>query len=101
MKKSYALFSIIFLFVLLAACSTGKDESIDASSNVKKGTETKQLEIETDPVEGGSLYIADLNDAQGLDPHKETEAQSMRYIENMYNTLFKYEKGTYGEIEEN
>lgn len=95
-----------FLIMLLAACSSNTDEG--ANNNNDTDNETNQNDGSNDqgentsdsgPVEGGELAIADLNGAQGLDPHKETGAQSMRYIENMYNTLFKYKEGTYGEIE--
>ena len=100
MKRRYPLLVVFLLIVMMAACASENGESTGSSTNAEaEGNETEPSQIASGPVEGGELYIADLNDAQGLDPHKETGAQSMRYIENMYNTLFKYKKGTYGEIE--
>ena len=53
-----------------------------------------------DVQKGGEIIVTDLSfkDAKTLDPHKASAAGSMRYIENMYNTLLKYEKGSYGKI---
>jgi len=53
-----------------------------------------------DVQKGGEIIITDLSfkDAKTLDPHVASAAGSMRYIENMYNTLLKYEKGSYGKI---
>jgi peptide/nickel transport system substrate-binding protein len=88
MKKISLLMCCLLLFGLLAACSSGK------SAATNQGNKAKNK-----PVYGGTLTIADLNDAKGLDPHKETNAQSFHYIENMYDTLFQYKKGKYGEVE--
>ena len=43
--------------------------------------------------------ISDATDANTLDPHKATAAAAMRYIENMYSTLLRYQAGTYGQLE--
>jgi peptide/nickel transport system substrate-binding protein len=50
---------------------------------------------------GGEIIVTDLSfkDAKTLDPHVASAAGSMRYIENMYNTLLRYEKGSYGKVE--
>ncbi|MCQ2009961.1 ABC transporter substrate-binding protein [Sporolactobacillus sp. STSJ-5] len=89
MKKLSFLMCFLLLFGILTACS---------SSNTSSGG-TSTSKSDQKPVYGGTLTIADLNDAKGLDPHKETNAQSFHYIENMYDTLFQYKKGKYGVIE--
>jgi len=50
---------------------------------------------------GGSLSITDFSfsSARTLDPHIAQAAGSMRFIENMYNTLLKYKTGEYGSLE--
>jgi len=50
---------------------------------------------------GGTLSITDFSfaSARTLDPHIAQAAGSMRFIENMYNTLLKYKKGEYGSLE--
>ncbi|MEK4023958.1 MULTISPECIES: ABC transporter substrate-binding protein [unclassified Sporosarcina] len=95
MKRLVGLFGI-FLLLMLAACSANEESS---PKDEEKPNSNDKTESTGEPIEGGKLTIVDLNDAQGLDPHSETNAQSMHYIENMYNTLFKYKEGTYGEIE--
>ncbi len=52
------------------------------------------------PKYGGKLIITDLSfdDTKSLDPHTGSDAGSMRYIENMYNTLLRYKKGAYGVV---
>ncbi|MFT8871803.1 MAG: ABC transporter substrate-binding protein [Sporolactobacillus sp.] len=87
MRKSLVFISFLLIISILTACASNYSTSRPKSAASNK------------PVYGGTLTIADLNDAQGLDPHKETNAQSFHYIENMYDTLFQYKKGTYGTIE--
>ncbi len=50
------------------------------------------------PKRGGELIVATQADGRSLDPHKVTDAASMRLIENMYSTLMRY-SGEYGEVE--
>ncbi|ELK47787.1 ABC transporter substrate-binding protein [Halobacillus sp. ACCC02827] len=92
MKKIYWLLLLVSLLLLLAGCQ----DPTESGSSDSGSEETNQ---EGEASEGGTLTITDLSEGQSLDPHVVTDAASMRYIENMYNTLFKYEKGTYGEIE--
>ncbi|MDC3415822.1 ABC transporter substrate-binding protein [Aquibacillus salsiterrae] len=108
MKKLVVFLAFLFVSFVMVACSspegTGSDnKEADNGKQTNDSNDANENNGEDqpsgEPVVGGELSIADLNDAQGLDPHKETGAQSMRYIENMYNTLFKYKTGTYGEIE--
>lgn len=47
-----------------------------------------------------TIVVALQSDGKTLDPHKATDAASMRLIENMYSTLFRYTP-TYGEVEPN
>ncbi|GAY75508.1 dipeptide-binding ABC transporter [Sporolactobacillus inulinus] len=89
MKKLSLLTCFLLLFTIISACSSG-------NSAKESGT---SAEADQKPVYGGTLTIADLNDAKGLDPHKETSAQSFHYIENMYDTLFRYKDGKYGVID--
>ncbi|WP_025784237.1 ABC transporter substrate-binding protein [Sporosarcina sp. D27] len=93
MKKLLGFLGLLLVLVIVG-CSNDKSTG---SKNVAEAE--NPTKVSGEPVNGGELSIVDLNDAQGLDPHNETNAQSMHYIENMYNTLFKYTEGTYGEIE--
>lgn len=52
----------------------------------------------TSPRPGGNLTIALQADGTSLDPHKVTDAASMRLIENLYSTLLRYAPA-YGELE--
>ncbi|UOQ43581.1 ABC transporter substrate-binding protein [Halobacillus salinarum] len=94
MKKSLLFFLLCSFILLLAACTdpTASEGGSEGSGNEDQGSGEEASS-------GGELTISDLTDAQSLDPHVVTGAASMRYIENMYNTLFRYKKGTYGEIE--
>ncbi len=55
-------------------------------------------DIPDDPVRGGTLSIAIQSDGRSLDPHRVTDAASMRLIENMYGTLMRY-SAEYGDVE--
>ncbi len=50
------------------------------------------------PVQGGELIVAIQSDGRSLDPHRVTDAASMRLIENLYGTLMRY-TDVYGEVE--
>lgn len=50
------------------------------------------------PKAGGALIVAVQDDGQTLDPHRATDAASMRLIENMYATLMRYTP-QYGQVE--
>lgn len=56
--------------------------------------------LAAEPRSGGTLSITDFSfsSARTLDPHLAQAAGSMRFIENMYNTLLKYKKEEYGSI---
>ena len=55
-------------------------------------------DIPDEPVVGGTLTVAVQSDGRTLDPHRATDAGSMRLIENMYGTLMRYTE-IYGEVE--
>jgi len=96
MVKKFSLILLILVFTFLTACSSNTNVKQDQT---KDQVENNKEAATGEPKYGGTLTISDLGDAKTLDPHKATNAQSMRYIENMYNTLFRYKDGTYGEIE--
>lgn len=83
MKKSLGISS--FLLVLLLGITIFLSPTMGAQE-IKKG---------------GTLSITDFSfaSARTLDPHIAQAAGSMRFIENLYNTLLKYEKGEYGSLE--
>ena len=103
MKKLFAVIMMLTAIFVLAACSgetSQKNEGTEQEQSQEKTEDTnKQETTSEEPKAGGELLISDLGGAKTLDPHKATNAQSMRYIENMYNTLLRYKKGTYGELE--
>ncbi|WP_082233142.1 ABC transporter substrate-binding protein [Halobacillus massiliensis] len=86
MKRIYGLVLLIFVLVLAGCTDPTQPESQD-------GEEASASDG------GGTLTITDLSEGQSLDPHVVTDAASMRYIENMYSTLFRYKAGAYGEVE--
>jgi peptide/nickel transport system substrate-binding protein len=94
LKKLLLLTAFAMVFVL-TACSSGSSENTNEESKTKNNENVSNGE----PQYGGELTIVDLSDGQSLDPHVVTDAASMRYIENMYNTLLRYKNGTYGELE--
>ncbi len=80
MKKRLGFLLILFLGItILVSSAVGAQE-------IKKG---------------GTLSITDFSfaSARTLDPHIAQAAGSMRFIENLYNTLLKYKKGEYGSLE--
>lgn len=83
MKKSTGVLS--FLLVLLLGLAILLSPTVGAQE-IKKG---------------GTLSITDFSftSARTLDPHIAQAAGSMRFIENLYNTLLKYKKGEYGSLE--
>nr|WP_219914451.1 ABC transporter substrate-binding protein [Thalassobacillus sp. CUG 92003] len=80
---------MIALLFVVAGC-TDPTESTDSGGDDSGDQEAG---------DGGTLTISDLSEAQSLDPHMVTDAASMRYIENMYSTMFRYVAGEYGEVE--
>lgn len=73
------------MIVGLAACSP-RDRSVDLPP------------IPSTPQAGGRLVVAIQADGRTLDPHRATDAGSMRLIENLYGTLMRY-TAVYGEVE--
>ncbi|GEN54555.1 ABC transporter substrate-binding protein [Halobacillus faecis] len=91
MKKRYWVVLLVIFTMVLSGC---QDPTKTSTSGNEEGGEESSGDGE-----GGTLTITDLTDAQSLDPHTVTDAASMRYIENMYNTLFRYKSDAYGEVE--
>ncbi|HET7627328.1 MAG TPA: ABC transporter substrate-binding protein [Bacillales bacterium] len=102
MKKGTCYLLIVALILLLTACTSPQST---LSGNGKDGGSSSQADENADTAEnakpqpGGTLVISDLSGAQKLDPHTVTGAAGIHYLENMYNTLFDYKEGTYGELE--
>ena len=51
------------------------------------------------PGNAAEIVVAIQSDGKSLDPHTVSDAASIHLIENMYSTLLRYKKGTYGEVE--
>lgn len=51
------------------------------------------------PGNAAEIVVALQSDGKSLDPHTVSDAASMHLLENMYSTLLRYKKGTYGEVE--
>lgn len=73
------------LAVLLSACA--RDDQLG-----------QPVTIPDDPVTGGEAVVALQSGGQTLDPHRATDAASMRLIENLYGTVMRYTE-VYGEVE--
>lgn len=100
MRKGLFVFMLMALVLVVMACSGGESEEVADQGAAEPVEETSETEADAgEPVQGGTLVITDLSDAQSLDPHRVTTAASMRYIENMYSTLLRYTEGAYGELE--
>lgn len=69
-----------------------------AASCARESGLTEPVPIPDQPVAGGELVVALQADGRTLDPHRATDAASMRLIENMYGTLMRYTE-VYGEVE--
>ncbi len=78
MKKCFSKFSIIYLFFFL---SVG---FVFISSSVGQATEV--------PKRGGWLKVATDSTAVGLDPHLTLAFSSYTFLENVYETLVRYDK---------
>lgn len=58
----------------------------------------REWDVPDEPVMGGELVLGLQADGRTLDPHRATDAASMRLIENMYGTLMRY-TDVYGVVE--
>lgn len=88
-KKSLWLLLLTFtLALVLAAC--GGDDKEDSSSNTgdtgSENTDSGKTEENTE-ASGGDLIIAELSDAQSLDPHGSNDVSSSNVQSNLYETL--------------
>ena len=84
-KKSLWMLLLTFaLTLVLAACNSDEDDGAstdggtDGNTNTDGGTETAA---------GGDLIIAELSDAQSLDPHGSNDVSSSNVQSNIYETL--------------
>ncbi len=85
-KKSLWLILLTFvLAVVLAACNS-EDEATDTESTDTDTSTTEDTETETS-TGGNDLIIAELSDAQSLDPHGSNDVQSSNVQSNIYETL--------------
>jgi peptide/nickel transport system substrate-binding protein len=62
------------------------------------GHVAREWDVPEQPARGGECVLALQADGRTLDPHRATDAASMRLIENMYSTLMRY-TDKYGEIQ--
>lgn len=88
-KKSLWMLLLTFtLALVLAAC--GGDDKEDSSSGTgdtgSENTDSGQTEENTD-ASSGDLIIAELSDAQSLDPHGSNDVSSSNVQSNLYETL--------------
>ena len=77
------------LALVLAAC--GGDDNEDTASNTgetgTENTDSGTTEENTATTGGGDLIIAELSDAQSLDPHGSNDVSSSNVQSNIYETL--------------
>ncbi len=86
-----SILAIVLATLLLAVAGCGK-----STESSPQAAADRQPEGEPEP--GGDLLVALQADGKTLDPHKASDAASMRLSENLYCTLFRYAP-EYGEIE--
>ena len=84
-RKIFRLLVYVFWMGVLSGCA--RDARV-----------ADPVEIPDEPVSGGELVVAIQSDGRTLDPHRATDAASMRLIENLYGTLMRYTEA-YGEVE--
>lgn len=86
-KKSLWMMLLTFAMVLvLAAC--GGDDKDSSTKDTDSGDKTDSGKTEDTPAAGGGdLIIAELSDAQSLDPHGSNDVQSSNVQSNLYETL--------------
>ncbi len=99
LQKGLVLLMLVSLVVGMAVGCGGQNETQESEQPEQQETAAEDT---GEPQPGGELVITDMSfdSAKTLDPHQASAAGSMRYVENMYNTLLRYKKGTYGELEE-
>ena len=83
-KSLWLLFFTFTLALVLAACG---DDDKETSSEPEKTEGTEQGSSEEATSDGGDLIIAELSDAQSLDPHGSNDVSSSNVQSNIYETL--------------
>ncbi|WP_336046178.1 glutathione ABC transporter substrate-binding protein [Solibacillus ferritrahens] len=89
-KKSLWMLLLTFTLALVLAACAGGDDSEDTSKGEDTGTETNTDSSTNDDAAsegGGDLIIAELSDAQSLDPHGSNDVSSSNVQSNIYETL--------------
>lgn len=91
---------LVAMLTIFTACSGGSDNASslqDPDSTSSTNSKSTEVTPSGEQKAGGEIKIALQSDGETLDPHKATDAASMRLIENMYSTLMQY-TDDYGEI---
>ncbi len=83
-KSLWLLFFTFTLALVLAACG---DDDKETSREPEKTEGTEQGSSEEATSDGGNLIIAELSDAQSLDPHGSNDVSSSNVQSNIYETL--------------
>lgn len=87
-RSLWLLFFTFTLVFVLAACGGDDNEQSSSGPEETEGTETDGgSSTEETASGGGDLIIAELSDAQSLDPHGSNDVQSSNVQSNLYETL--------------
>lgn len=85
-KSLWLLFLTFTLALVLAACGGDDKEQSTSEPEKTEGTESTSTE-QTATKGGGDLIIAELSDANSLDPHGSNDVASSNVQTNLYETL--------------
>ena len=88
-KKSLWMLLLTFTLALVLAACGGDDEEDTSTNTGDTGTENTDSgkTEDTTATGGGDLIIAELSDAQSLDPHGSNDVSSSNVQSNIYETL--------------
>jgi ABC-type transport system substrate-binding protein len=82
-KHAHKGLGVFLCFLLLSACTSSKDESKDAENA-----------LSNEPKPGGTLIFGRAGDSVGLDPGHETDGESFKVCDNIYDGLVNFEFGS-------
>ncbi|MEO4055417.1 glutathione ABC transporter substrate-binding protein [Solibacillus sp. CAU 1738] len=85
-KSLWLLFLTLTLALVLVACGGDKEKTTEETAKPQENEGSTATE-ETASSGGGDLIIAELSDAQSLDPHGSNDVQSSNVQSNIYETL--------------